>query len=200
MMTYLAAHWLEVAGTLLSLVYLYFSINQKAIFWLFGLLSSLLYVVVFTQTKFYADASLQVYYVVISLYGLWNWRYGKKVDTKGHFPIQGVALGMWITLAAVTALIWIGYYQLLVNFTDSEVAFVDSLTTACSITATWMLAKKMLHQWILWIFIDLVSATVYLQKGLYTTAVLFLIYTVMAYVGYRKWLVEYRKSGVKQPL
>jgi len=84
--TYLHTNWVEIVGVILSLIYLYLSIKQKVSLWIFGFLSSALYIVVFFQTKFYADMSLQFYYLVISVYGWLNWKMGKAGT--GHEDIQ----------------------------------------------------------------------------------------------------------------
>ena len=85
--TYLHTNWVEIVGVVLSLIYLYLSIKQKASLWIYGFLSSALYVVVFFQTKFYADMSLQFYYLVISVYGWFNWK-RKKPESGQELPVM----------------------------------------------------------------------------------------------------------------
>lgn len=191
--SWLVANWIEIAGAAISLIYLYFSIKQNILLWPFGILSALFYVVIYLQSKFYADMGLQVYYVAISIYGWWGWT--QKRTPKASAKILkitrlGRRRGIWIAL--VFLLIWTLLYFILKNFTDSEVPFGDSFTTAGGIVATWMLARKILDHWLLWIVVDLVSLILYTAKDLWPTMLLFGIYTTMAVVGYFSWLKTYK--------
>lgn len=184
--TYLQANWIELLGSALSIIYLYLSIKQKVSLWIFGFLCSSLYVVVFFQSKFYADMSLQFYYLGVSVFGWISWKAGKpenhkELPVKRTTPISGAII-------LITALVlYFLYYFILSEYTDSPLPKADAFTTALSIVATWMLARKMIEHWWLWIIVDSVSAGLYFYKALYPTAILFVIYTVMAIIGYRQW-------------
>lgn len=183
---YLGTNWIELLGTILSVIYLYLSIKQRIGLWLFGFLCSLLYVIVFFQAKFYADMSLQFYYLAVSIYGWINWR-AKSQKSESVLAISKTNLKSGIIFLLITVAIYFLYYYVLSKFTDSPLPRADSFTTALSIIATWMLARKKLEHWLLWIIIDSVSAGLYIYKGLYITSVLFGIYTIMAVVGYYQW-------------
>lgn len=189
-LTYIQTHWIEVVGAILSLIYLYLSIKQKISLWFFGFVASLFYSVVFFETKLYADMSLQFYYVFVSIYGWMNWMRGK--DTGSELPASKVSKKLWLNLTAATIFIYFIYYLILAKFTDSPVPKADSLVGALSVVATWMLARKYLENWLIWIIADGLCVSLYLYKGLYPTAVLFVIYTIMAGVGYWEW-----KKGMK---
>ena len=83
---------------------------------------------------------------------------------------------------------------ILVNFTDSDIPYWDAFTTAFSITATWMLARKIIEHWLIWIVVDLVSAGLYIYKGLYPTTVLFLVFTILAIMAYVEWKKDLNKD------
>ncbi len=187
MLRYLIDNWIEITGSILSLVYLFLSVRQNIWLWIFGFASSALYIAVFFQSKFYADMSLQVYYLVVSVYGFLHWTLKKQASGGNDLPVVSVngKQVMMLSLAAVA--IWAIYYFVLSNFTDSDVAFPDSITTALSIVATWMLARKILEHWLIWIFVDAFSALLYLYKELYFTTGLFVVYTIMAIIGYLRW-------------
>lgn len=185
-LNYTEQNWIEIAGAILSLIYLYLSIKQKISLWIFGFLCSALYVVVFWQNKFYADMSLQLYYLAVSVYGWFNWRKGEQ-SAKHQLPIIKTNLKKGITLSIVALVIYFIYFYVLQNYTDSPLPKADSFTTALSIVATWMLARKMIDNWLLWIVVDAVSAGLYFYKGLHVTAILFVIYTIMAIIGYLQW-------------
>ncbi len=194
MLHYLSQHIIEIIGTLLSLIYLYLSIKQNVNLWIFGFLGSALYVVVFFQAKFYADMSLQFYYLFVSVYGWFSWKKGQ-ADTGEELAVRRTGLHQAIMLTILTVLVFFVYYFILVNYTDSPVPFGDSLTTALSITATLMLAKKMLEHWLLWIVADAVSVGLYIYRGLYPTTILFIAYTLMAIIGWIKWRESLQKSN-----
>lgn len=183
---YLGTNWIELLGTILSVIYLYLSIKQRIGLWVFGFLCSLLYVIVFFQAKFYADMSLQFYYLAVSIYGWINWR-AKSQKSESVLAISKTNLKSGIIFLLITVAIYFLYYYVLSKFTDSPLPRADSFTTALSIIATWMLARKKLEHWLLWIIIDSVSAGLYIYKGLYITSILFGIYTIMAVVGYYQW-------------
>ncbi|MDO9153292.1 MAG: nicotinamide riboside transporter PnuC [Paludibacter sp.] len=186
MLNYIHNNWIEIAGAILSLIYLYLSIHQKVSLWIFGFISSVLYVVVFMQSKLYADMSLQFYYVVISIYGWINWKFGK--DEKGHeLPIKRLNKKMIAKLIVAALLIYVGYFVILNYYTDSTVPKFDSMIGALSVVATWMLARKYIENWLVWIVADGLAIGLFIYKELYPTAVLFVVYTIMSVVGYRQW-------------
>lgn len=168
------------------MIYLYLSIKQRVSLWIFGFLCSALYVVVFFQSKFYADMSLQFYYLGVSVYGWISWKVGKQRSGK-ELSIKRTTAKQALLLSSITLILFLLYYYILAQHTDSPLPLGDSFTTALSITATWMLAKKMIEHWLLWIIIDSVSAGLYFYKELYPTAGLFIVYTIMAIVGWIQW-------------
>jgi nicotinamide mononucleotide transporter len=184
--TYLQANWIELLGSVLSIIYLYLSIKQKASLWIFGFLCSALYVVVFFQSKFYADMSLQFYYLGVSVFGWISWKAGKPENRK-ELPVKRTTPLSGVIILLIALILYFVYYFILTGYTDSPLPKADSFTTALSIVATWMLARKMIEHWWLWIIVDSVSAGLYFYKALYPTAILFVIYTIMAIIGYRQW-------------
>lgn len=187
MLEYLQTNQIEITGAVLSLIYLYLSIKQKVSLWIFGFLCSALYIVVFFQSKFYADMSLQFYYLGVSVFGWISWKLNKN-QTGHEIPVKRTKNRHALILITITAIIYLIYYFILVKYTDSPLPKADSFTTALSIVATWMLARKYIEHWFIWIIVDSVSAGLYFYKGLYVTAVLFVIYTIMAFIGYFNWL------------
>ena len=183
-LNYIQVNWVEITGSILSLIYLYLSITQKVSLWVFGFLASAMYVIVFFDSKLYADMSLQVYYLVVSIYGWINWKRGKE---EKELPATVTTRKTWLQLALATIGIYFIYYFVLRYFTDSTIPKSDSVVGALSIIATWMLARKLIDNWIVWIVVDAFCVGLYLYKELYTTAGLFVVYTIMAIVGYFQW-------------
>ena len=185
---WLADHYIELFGTVSGLLYVYLEIEQKSAMWIVGFFTSVTYVIVFFQSKIYADMGLNVYYVVISIYGWCSWRYAAKHnDAAGERSISRIKWQLSVILLIISVVLFVVMGYMLDNFTDSPVPYYDALITALSITATWMLARKILEHWYLWIFINFFSSVLYLWRELYPTAVLFVVYGVMSFVGRAKW-------------
>lgn len=178
---------IELSGAILGILYVLFSIRQSIYTWPTGLLTSVLYIVVFFKSALYASAGLQVYYVFISIYGWYLWLRGNNTKSKSQIPVQNISHRLILKITITTLLIYISILFLLINFSDSDVPLLDSLTTSLSITATWMLARKYIEHWIIWIFIDIVSSGLYIYKNLWPTVVLYSVYTIMAIIGYAEW-------------
>ena len=181
-------NYIEVIGAILGVVYIFFSIRQNIFTWPTGLLTSALYVYVFFVSKFYADMGLQFYYVFVSIYGWYYWLKGaQKKGGKTSYRIQDYFEIMLETNYCNGFFIYVGILIILLKITDSPVPYLDSMTTALSIIATWMLARKIIEHWIIWIFVDAFSAGLYAYKDLWATCILFIIYTVMAVLGFIQW-------------
>jgi len=189
---YIQTHWIEIVGAILSLIYLDLSIKQKVSLWFFGIISSVFYIVIFFQTKFYADMSLQFYYVFISIYGWLNWKRGNQGSGE-ELPTTQLSKRLLLNLVVATGLIYIVYYLILSKFTDSTIPKADSLVGALSIVGTWMLARKLIENWLVWIVADALCVGLYIYKGLFPTAILFIVYTVMSVVGYWQWRKRMKK-------
>lgn len=184
---WLADNYIEILGVATSLVYLYFSIRQIIWLWPFGILSSAFFIYIFYRTGFYADMSLQVYYLLVSIYGWYHWIYGARERKVEKLPVTRIRWQTAIVLICVFVILWLGIAYVLINFTDSDVPWGDAFTTAGSIVATWMLARKILEHWLLWIVVDAVATALYLYKNMYPTVFLYLVFTVIAVVGYFQW-------------
>ena len=195
LLNYITKNWIELVGAVLSFIYLYYSIRQRIGLWVFGFLSSALYVVVFFQSKLYADMTLQFYYLGVSIYGWINWK--KQTHEEGvELKIQVIKRSEILPLALWTIIIFAGYYWVLIRFTDSQVPIGDSFITALSIVGTWMLAKKLLENWLVWILANGLSIALFLYKGLYPTVMLSVVYTVMSVIGYWEWRKKHLTTNI----
>lgn len=193
---WLSGNYIELLGAILGITYVFFSIRQNILTWPVGLLTSVLYVWVFFVSKLYADMGLQLYYVVISIYGWYEWLNGNKSDQSKTLKVSRLTLKLGIVLAFVSILIFLLIWYILKYYTDSPVPRADALATSLSIIATWMLARKILEHWLVWIFVDAFSIGLFWYKDLLPTVFLFVVYTVMAVVGYVEWKKEL--SGEKE--
>lgn len=195
MWEWLSQHYIELVGAATGLLFLRFEIKQNPLLWPLGLLTSLFYIYIFFESKFYADMGLQVYYVFISIYGWYFWlRGGGNADGKTGVPITRVNRFQMLTFGAITIPIFVLISQILIHFSDSPLPYWDALTTALSITATWMLARKILEHWMVWIVVNAISLGLYFYKGLYPTTVLFFFYTVLSFNGFVVWRRDFLKQ------
>jgi len=198
MITWLSNNYIEVIGAIAGLIYLYLEIKQNLWLWPLGFITSAFYVYIFYVSKFYADMGLQVYYLFISIYGLYHWLYGGNKGKVDALPVTRVQKKQIIWLCLVTIVFFVVIEYILEKYTDSTVPIGDAFTTALSITATWMLARKIIEHWWLWVIINSVSLGLYLYKGLYPTSVLFVFYTTMSVVGYYQWRKEIYTNNDQQ--
>ena len=186
-------NYLEIIGTIVGLIYLWLEYKASIWLWVANVVMPAIYVVVYYEAGLYADFGINIYYLIISFYGIFWWWKGRKgshaqptKETKelpiGHTPRQ-----MWARLGVISAGLLVLIAFILIQYTDSTVPWMDSFTTALIIVAMWMLARKYVEQWLVWIVVDAVSAGLYVYKELYFTAGLYALYTVIAYFGYKEW-------------
>jgi len=184
---WISQNYIELLGSVFGLLYILFSIKQNIWCWPIGFITSALYIYVFFTTKFYADMGLQVYYLIISLYGWYHWMFGSKSNQQDDLKITKTNLKLGSILFIINAVIFGVIAYILVNYTDSEIPYWDAFTTSASFIATWMLAQKKIEHWIIWVIVDAVSLGLYIYKGLYPTVLLFAVYTILAILGYYEW-------------
>ena len=193
-LTYISENYIELLGTILSLIYLYLSIKENISLWIFGFLCSALYTIVFFQNKFYADLSLQLYYLGVSIFGWISWK--KKSNNNqqdNNLHITSLSKKQILQYIPVTLLIYVVYFLILKYKTDSPIPIMDSVVGALSVVATWMLAKKKIENWLLWIVADAIATGLFIYKHLYPTSALYIIYTIMAVIGYFQWKKSEKK-------
>lgn len=182
---------LEIAGAVVGLLYLWLEYRASVWLWLVGIVMPAIYLYVYYRSGFYADMGINVYYLVVGVYGWTVWLgKGKGRAASGGRPlsISRMPRRMWLPAAAVSGVFFALLAWILIAFTDSTVPYGDAFTTALSIVALWMLSRKYAEQWLVWLVVDVVASGLYLYKGLYPTAALYALYGVIAVSGYFKWL------------
>ncbi len=197
---WLSDNFIEIFGAITGILYVILEIRQNIWLWPVGIITSAVYIWVFFTGKFYADMSLQGYYLVISILGWYWWvrrkngrggeeESGRKKKT-GELRVTRINFRTGAILSAVFIGLYILMFFILSRLTDSPVPAWDSFITSLSIIATWMLARKIFEHWYLWIVVDSVSSIIFLVKGLYPTVILYIIYCAMSFSG----LIEWKKS------
>lgn len=197
-LSWLLQNYVENLAVATGLLYVFFTIREKILLWLFGIISSGLYVYVFFKSGIYAYSALYVYYVLIGFYGWYNWarKPEETMSRESLLKIRHASAGILGICIAVTVVITVPVYFVLQRFTGSDMALADALMTSGGMVATWMLTQKFIEQWLFWIVIDLLSMAVMIYKDLFPSAGLFFIYTVLAVIGYVKWKNETQKAAL----
>lgn len=184
--------FLEIIGTIVGLVYLYLEYKASIHLWIAGIIMPAIYIFIYWNAGLYADFGINVYYLLAALYGWFLWKYGNKnkcseASNGNELPISKIPKRLIFPSIMVFVLTFILILYILISFTDSNVPYLDSFTTALSIVGMWMLARKFIEQWWVWIVVDLVSAGLYVYKELYMTSGLYALYAVIAFFGYLNW-------------
>lgn len=188
---------LEIIGTIVGIVYLVLEFRASYYLWIAGLVMPAIYLFVYYNAGLYADFGINVYYCLASVYGLIVWKVKQKrgmSDVGTPLRISRMPLRLYLPAFLVFMVLLVVIAWVLIRFTNSTVPWLDSFTTSLSIVALWMLARKYAEQWLAWVAVDAVSAGLYIYKSLHFTAGLYLLYTIIAIFGYRKWL-QWIKEG-----
>lgn len=190
MQDFLAHYWLDMLTTILGLAYILLQYRASIWLWAVGIAMESFGIVLFYQKGLYADCSMELYYLVMSIYGFISWKYlhhGSGSDKKSEKPVTHFEDRYILPWTIGTLLIWGAIYYFLAYHTDSRVPIADSFTTALSIVGIWALAKKYLEHWLIWIVVDAVSSILYFSKDIPFKASLYALYVVIAILGYMKW-------------
>lgn len=188
---------LQIIGVALGLIYLYLEYKANIWLWIVGIIMPIVHGVLYFRSGLYADCSMQVYYILAGLYGLAVWRRGSARQRKcdNAVGITSTPIKMWGAIFTLYAALHVAIYYLLITFTDSNVPFWDAMTTALCIVAYWMLSRKFVEQWLVWLAVDMITVGLYIYKDIPLTASLYAIYCVLAVVGYRRWRKMMRGEG-----
>ncbi len=182
---------LEIIGALIGILYIILEYRASVWLWPVGVVMPAIYIYIYYEAGIYADMGINIYFLLAAIYGWVVWLNNRKRASEGNQEegeIVHTSRKEWRVSAIVFAASFALLACVLINFTSSTVPYCDSFTTALSIVGMWMLAHKRIEHWILWIAIDIVSTVMYVEKGLYPTAILYAIYTVIAVGGYFKWV------------
>jgi nicotinamide mononucleotide transporter len=178
-------HLVEVVGALTGVVAVWLTTRQKIWCWPVGIVSVLLYVLVFFQARLYATMGLQVVYAGLAVYGWYAWTKGGEGAgrlrvSRASSPTRLVALGIGL---AATLCLGLG----LAHQTDESLPFTDAAVTSFSLIAQWMQTRKLVENWWLWLVVDVVYVGMNVSQGLMPTAGLYAVYTALAVAGLREW-------------
>ncbi|GAA3973235.1 nicotinamide riboside transporter PnuC [Mucilaginibacter dorajii] len=180
---------LEWIGAITGIGCVYLAARQNIWNWLTGIISVLAYLIVFFESGLFGDAGLQIYFLGTGIYGWYFWLRKKERQEK---PVISLNLKEYslVLLATLGLAGLLGLF--LQKFTPSKVPYIDGFCTSVSFMAQLLMTRKILQNWALWVFVDICYVPLYIYKGLYVTAILYIILLVLASIGYRDWYREYK--------
>ena len=180
----IANRW-EILAVIFGIASVYLSTREHIWSWPTGIVNVSLYFVVFLEAKLYADMGLQVVYLILSVYGWYEWLYGGENRTELHVSRVTRSLGVRLAVMGIAGAALLG--TALARFTDAALPYLDSATTTTSLVAQWMMTRKILENWVVWMVVDVVYIGMFIFKHLYLTAGLYAVFLVLAASGYVQW-------------
>ena len=174
--------WIETFAVAFSISYVVLAAKGNIWCWFFAILSVSIYIFLCYEAKLFAETILQIFYLIMAFIGYFTWNNSNEKFTAKQLSISNHIL---IILSGAIITFLIGFY--LATYTEAKMPIIDSFTTCFSIIATFLVVKKILENWIYWIIIDVASIYIYFSRDLHLTSLLFLVYTVIAIIGYFNW-------------
>ena len=176
---------LEVTAAIAGFVCVFLQTRENVWAWPAGILSVALYAYIFRESSLYSDMILNSIFVVLNIYGWWNWL--QRGPDQESIKVTRLTKQEIITWTLVIIFGTLGWGYIMDSQTDASFAYGDAFTTAASLVAQYLLARKVLENWPIWIIANIVSIFIYTQKELYPTTILFMGYFVLAILGYITW-------------
>ncbi len=176
---------IEYVAFVSLVLYVYFATKQKAIAWGLSLVGLVLFIVINYQASLYGEIPLQFVYILLSFYGWYQWRYGGSKETV--LKVTFTSLNLWLVLLilGIFGTVLIGY--VLSSYTAMAIPYWDAATTAFSLVGTWMLARKKLENWVVWMVVDTFYTVIYFDKDFFLMTMLYGLYVVFSFIGIYRW-------------
>jgi len=198
--------WLELIAMLLALAYVLWAAVGSIWCWPAAFISTALYTYIFYDVLLLMDSALNAYYLLMAIYGYWCWQRNptKPIDEDNQatesIHVDELVIVSWqtswhIKACGLLTLISIALGYIMANYTPAAFPYLDTFTTVFAVFATYLVTQKVLQNWLYWIVIDFVSIYLYIEKDLMPTAVLFVIYVIIASFGYLKWQGIYNNAN-----
>jgi nicotinamide mononucleotide transporter len=178
--------WLEIVAFVLAVWMVVCNMRVNPLAWPLAIVSSLAYLLLFANSKLYGEAGLQVVFALVALWGWWQWVRGTQADGR-TLEVRWLTRPARATLAAATLLAWPLLGLFLDRATDSDVPYWDAFPTTASLAGQWLLGRKYVENWPVWVVVNVASVGLFAWKGLWLTVLLYALFTLMALAGWRAW-------------
>ena len=188
---------LEWIAAIAGAISVYLSAREKIWSWPTAIVNVGLYIIVFRRTGLYSDMGLQVVYLVLSIYGWYEWLYGGK--NRSTLRVSRASAREWLIATPVALLFWFALARYTATLPGVALPHLDAGLTTLSLVAQWMMTRKILENWVLWIVADIVYVPMYFYKGLPVTAALYAIFLALAALGLRSWWRSYQAKPLDEP-
>ena len=187
--------WLELLAFVLSIAMVLANLRVNPIGWPLAIVSSLLYALLFADSKLYGEASLQIYFVLMSFWGWWQWLRGTAGDGSALTVHTLAPRGRWLALLATLAA-WPLLALFLMRVTDSDVPWLDALPTVGSVCGQLLLGRKLVENWPTWLAVNIFSVGLFVYKGLWLTVILYALFAALSLWGWRVWQRRAREAAM----
>jgi nicotinamide mononucleotide transporter len=181
-----ATSWLELIAVVLALAMVGFNIRERHWGWPLAIVSSLLYVGLFSRSRLYGDAALQIFFAIVAFWGWLQWLRGHRADGSALRVARLTARGAWAAVIA-SAVLWPVIALFLKHFTDTDVPWWDAFPTAVSLVGQYLLGRKYIENWLAWMAVNTVSVGLFAYKGLWLTTLLYTLFIALSVVGWQAW-------------
>lgn len=193
--------WLELTGVVTGLICVYLAAVNNIWNWPFAIISTGIYIFIFADAALYADMGQNAYLLIINIYGWYYWSHQPANALK--VPVVRISrkqISLLLLIAAV-ATPTLGFLLVsmssVLHYQPAAFPYLDSFCTVISLTAQVFMARKVLENWLIWVFVDIIYVGIYLSKGLQPTAFMFGVYAILALVGYLDWRKEYARQKLQ---
>lgn len=187
--------WLEIVAVVVSIAMVWCNLRVNVTGWPLAIVASALYGALFATNRLYGEATLQVFFIVVSCWGWWQWLLGRggdgqllrvhRMSTTQIGWVGGLTLAAWPLLALV-----------LHRYTDSDVPALDALPTAGSVAGQFLLGRKLIENWLVWLAVNVFSVGLFAFKGLWLTAALYAVFAALSVAGWRAWRARLPAAAV----
>lgn len=190
---------LEWVAAIAGAISVYLSAKEDIWSWPTAIVNVGLYIVVFRRAGLYSDMGLQVVYLILSIYGWYEWLYGGA--NRSQLAVSRATRREWLVVTPIALVFWLVLARYTATLSGVALPYLDSGLTTLSLVAQWMMTRKILENWVLWIIADIVYVPMYVYKKLPVTAALYLVFLVLAVIGLRAWWRSWRERLlVEQPV
>lgn len=180
------ATWLELVAVVLALVMVALNMRVNPLAWPLAIASSLLYFLLFWDSRLYGEAGLQIFFVIVALWGWWQWLRGT-LDDGSALRVRALSGREALGCLLAMAIAWPALALVLDHRTDSDVPWFDAFPTAASLVGQWLLGRKYIENWPVWLVVNGVSVALFAFKGLWLTVLLYAVFAVLSVAGWRAW-------------